>query len=113
MAGLQVSRVSVSAHHFGGRSTMTTAKPTPPEAALVAIDVAKMRNEVLIEVPGRPRRRRLTVLNNRAEHDRFLAELQGLGRPLVVGFEATGNYHRPLAWRLLQAGHDVRLISSM
>ena len=92
---------------------MTTMNPTPPQAALVAIDVAKMRNEVLIEVPGRVRRRRLTVLNSRAEHDRFLTELHSLGQPVVVGLEATGNYHRPLAWRLLQAGFDVRLISSM
>lgn len=34
---------------------MTTTDPTPPKAALAAIDVAKMRNEVLIEMPGRPR----------------------------------------------------------
>jgi len=27
--------------------------------------------------------------------------------------EATGNHHRPIAWRLPQAGFDVRLVSSM
>jgi transposase len=27
--------------------------------------------------------------------------------------EATGNYHRPIAWRLIEAGFDVRLASSM
>ena len=27
--------------------------------------------------------------------------------------KATGNYHRPIAWRLIQAGFDVRLVSSM
>lgn len=32
---------------------------------------------------------------------------------MTCGFEATGNYHRPIAWRLLQAGFDVRLISSL
>jgi transposase len=31
----------------------------------------------------------------------------------VAGFEATGNYHRPLAWRLLDAGVDARLILSV
>jgi hypothetical protein len=37
---------------------MTTTNPTPPEAALVAIDVAKMRNEILIEIPGHRRQSR-------------------------------------------------------
>lgn len=92
---------------------MTSPYPTPPDAALVAIDVAKMRNEVLIEVPGRARRRRLTVVNTRAEHDRFVVELQALAMPIVIALEATGNYHRPLAWRLLAAGFDVRLVSSV
>lgn len=54
---------------------MTRRKSTPPEAALVAIDVAKHRNEVLID-PGHGRRRRMTVLNTRADHDRFIATLR-------------------------------------
>ena len=40
---------------------MTLREPTPPEAVLVAIDVSKNRNDVLIEVPGRRRRRRLVI----------------------------------------------------
>jgi transposase len=91
---------------------MTTSEPTPADAALVAIDVAKSRNEVLIEVPGQRRRRRLTVPNTRADHDRLLEALRQLGRPVVIGLEATGNYHRALAWRLLAAGFEVRLVSS-
>lgn len=92
---------------------MTNHQLTPIAGVLVAIDVAKTRNEVLIEVPDNTRWRRLTVLNQRAEHDRLIALLTDLDRPTVCGFEATGNYHRPLAWRLLQAGFDVRLISSV
>ena len=92
---------------------MTQAETTPTGAALVAIDVAKLRNDVLIEVPAARRRRRLTVTNCRDEHDRLLAELHALGRPVLVGLEPTGHYHRPLAWRLVQAGFDVRLISSV
>ena len=91
---------------------MTRPQLTPPAGVLVAIDVAKARNEVLIEVPGL-RRRRLSVLNTRAEHDRLIAILSDLGQPVTCGFEATGNYHRPIAWRLLQAGFAVRLISSV
>lgn len=92
---------------------MTRPQLTPPTGVLVAIDVAKARNEVLIEVPGSGRRRRLNVLNTRAEHDRLIALLSDLGQPVTCGFEATGNYHRPIAWRLLQAGFAVRLISSV
>ena len=92
---------------------MTSNQPTPAAAALVAIDVAKLRNEVLIEVPDARRRRRMTVPNTRPEHDRLVLELRALARPVTVGFEPTGHYHRPLAWRLVQAGFDVRLVSSV
>ena len=92
---------------------MTDLRTTPAGAALVAIDVAKLRNEVLIEVPEAGRRRRLSVPNSRVEHDRLVAALQALGRPVVVGFEPTGHYHRPLAWRLAQAGFELRLVSSV
>ncbi len=92
---------------------MTSIQMPPPTAVLVAVDVAKLRNEVLIEVPGSKRRRRLTVANRRDEHDRLVTELQALGRSVLIGLEPTGHYHRPLAWRLLQAGFDVRLVSSV
>jgi transposase len=92
---------------------MTTHQLTPHAGVLVALDIAKTRNEVLLEIPGQRRRRRLTVLNTRAEHDRLIELLLGLGQPVTCGFEATGNYHRPIAWRLIQAGFEVRLISSL
>lgn len=92
---------------------MTLSEDMPDCAVLVAIDVAKHRNEVLIEMAGRTRRRRLTVLNTRAEHDRFVETLSAFEAPVVAGFEATGNYHRPLAHRLLSAGVELRLISSL
>jgi transposase len=92
---------------------MTSANIIPADAVLVAIDIAKVRNEVLIEDPSHKRRRRLQVLNNRAEHDRLIEVLQTYGRSVVCGFEATGNYHRPIAWRLAEAGFEVRLVSSL
>lgn len=92
---------------------MTRQELIPPDAVLVAIDVSKLRNDVLIEVPGKTRRRRLVVLNTRSEHDRFVDLLRGLGKPVIAGFEATGNYHRPLAFRLLEEGIALRLVSSV
>ncbi len=92
---------------------MTNTHSMPENAVLVAIDIAKARNDVLIEIPGHKRRRRLVVQNTRAEQDRFIDLLQSFDRPVVAGFEATGNYHRAVAWRLLDAGFETRLISSM
>lgn len=59
---------------------MTTSDSTPAAAVLVAIDIAKVRNEVLIEAPGHKRRRRLLVLNTRVEHDHLIEVLQAYGR---------------------------------
>ena len=62
---------------------------------------------------GHQRRRRLTILSTRADHDRLVETLTALRRPVVIGFEPTGNYHRSLAHRLIAAGFEARLISSM
>lgn len=98
---------------FRNKPAMTNLQPIPNDAVLVAIDVAKARNEVLIEAANHRRRRRLTLLNNRTEHDRFVAMLAGYSRPVICAFEATGNYHRPLAWLKVEAGFEARLVSSM
>src|SRR3954447_12079400 len=91
---------------------MTTRNPTPAPATLVAIDISKHRHEVLIQAPGR-QRRRLTILNSKADYDRLIEILTGYGGSVVIGFEATGDYHRGLAYRLLSAGFELRLISSV
>ena len=59
------------------------------------------------------RRRRLTVLNTRADHDRLVETLGDYAAHVVIRFEATGDYHRALAWRLGEAGFETRLISSV
>jgi transposase len=113
MAGQQVSKVKLSRQHFGGQPTMTKLSSTPADAVLIAIDMAKNRQEVLIERPEGGRRRRMTVLATKADYDRLAEQLAAIGRPIVIGFEATGNYHRTLAHRLLAAGFELRLISSV
>lgn len=79
---------------------MTDATIAQTGPVLVVIDVAKARHEVLIAVPGRQRRRRLTVLNQLEDFDRLIATLSDYDRPVRAAFEATGNYHRALAYRL-------------
>ena len=92
---------------------MTERNPTPAPATLVAIDIAKHRHEVLIEAPGHQRRRRLTILSNKAEHDRLVAALPAYASPVLIGFEATGDYHRgarlpPALGRLRAAAGLIR-----
>jgi hypothetical protein len=90
-----------------------TATDTIASTLLVAIDISKHRHEVLIGVPGKKRRRRLTILNTLEDFQRLSAPLASYDLPVRIGFEATGNYHRPLAHHLGQAGFDLKLISSV
>jgi len=92
---------------------MTDTTIAQAEPVLVAIDIAKARHEVLISVPGKKRRRRLTVLNQLEDFKRLIVTLSEYDRPVRAAFEATGNYHRALAYRLGNAGFDVKLVSSV
>ena len=77
---------------------MTNRNPIPDGTVLVAIDVAKNRNEVLIDLSGGKRRRSLVVLNTRDDHDRLIAlapkpagqREDVIGQPLLVR-QATGD----------------------
>lgn len=55
----------------------------------------------------------MTIMATTADNDRLVDELSSIRRPIVVGFEATGKYHRTMAHRLLSAGFELRLISSV
>jgi hypothetical protein len=67
---------------------MTVITITQNTPVLVAIDIAKARHEVLIAVPGKKRRRRLTVLNELADFTRLITALKDYGRPVRAAFEA-------------------------
>jgi len=92
---------------------MTDTNITQTAPVLVAIDISKARHEVLIAVPGKKRRRRLTVLNQLEDVNRLIATLSDYGCPVRVAFEATGNYHRALAYPLAAAGFEMKLVSSV
>lgn len=92
---------------------MTKRFSTPTGAVLVAIDMSKHHQEVLIERPEGGRRRRMIVMATKQDYERLTAELAAIGRPILVGFEEAGNYNRTLAYRLLTAGFELRLISSV
>ena len=80
---------------------------------LVAIDISKHRQEVLIGVPGKKRRRRLTIANIMDDFRRLSAALASYGLLSRIGFEATGNCHSPLAYHLGRAGFELNLVSSV
>ena len=92
---------------------MTKANATTGARLLVGIDISKSRHEVLIAVPGKARRRRMTVLNTADDYQRLIDALQGFGVPVVIGFEATGNDHRALMSALGGAGFELKLVSSV
>lgn len=79
----------------------------------MAIDISKARHEVLIAVPDKKRRRRLTVLNRLNEFTWLSNTLLDYDRPVCIAFEATGNYHRALAYHLGTAGFEIKLVSSV
>jgi len=92
---------------------MTVSSDTPERLTLVAIDIAKHYHDVLIEPPTPKRRSRLRLANSREEFERLAGYLRGLGSSVLIGFEATGNYHRPLAYFLHRQGFELRLIPTL
>ena len=91
---------------------MTSNSSTTSPVVRVAIDIAKLTHQVLLKLPS-GRRRSLRLANTKIEIDRFVAMLRDLGLPCEVAFEPTGDYHRPLAYRLGQAGFHLCLVSSI
>ena len=92
---------------------MAKVEHTSDARVLVGIDISKHRHEVLIAVPGKSRRRRLTITNSNDDFMRLIAILREYGMPVRIGFEATGNYHRVLMYHLGVAGFDLKLVSSV
>lgn len=91
---------------------MTQPYGNTGEKVLVAIDIAKKSNTVLIQFPDESRKK-FIVANKLSDYQKFTAYLKSLGYPCVIGLEATGNYHRPLAYYLQQEDFYLKLISSM
>ncbi len=89
---------------------MSDFQSTQSPAVLVAIDIAKLRHDVLVEIADSKRRRRLVLLNTAVEFRRFADYLHSHHLPVRVAFEATGNYHRPLAHFLIREGFHLELI---
>jgi transposase len=83
-----------------------------PGRNLVAIDVARYWNAVLVETAA-GKRHRFKMANTAADFGRLLDLLESLPGTCQIGLEPTGDYHGPIAHRLLARGHDVVSINSV
>jgi transposase len=92
---------------------MTKTHSTPGNATLVAVDIAKYHHDLLIEAPAPARRRHFRLANRREDYERLADYLRRLDAPAVIAFEATGNYHRSLAYFLHGQGFALRLIPTL
>lgn len=84
-----------------------TATDTNASTLLVAIDISKHRHEVLIGVPGKKRRRRMTILNTLDDFQRLSATLASYDLPVRIGFEGqTMGLAATITerWRIISAG---------
>ncbi len=89
---------------------ITIAQDAP---VLVAIGSAKARHKVFVSGPDKKRCRGLTVLIPPTDLNRLITTVREYGRPVRVALEATGHYHRALAYHLATAGFEVKLVSSV
>lgn len=78
----------------------------------LAIDVAKQWNAVLIETASGTRHR-FKMANPAQDFERLIQFIQSLGGRCRAALEPTGDYHRPIAHRLLMAGVDLVSVSSV
>jgi len=78
----------------------------------VAIDIARVYNQVLVEFPD-GRRRHFRMANTLGDFTKLAALLAGSGSTCRIAFEAAGDYHRPLAHFLRAQGFALCLVSSI
>ncbi len=86
--------------------------PISKSILYVAIDIAKIKNDVLVELPNGSRRK-MKVFNRHDDYEALVAFLHPWNSKCMIGLEATGNYHRTIAHYLLKEGFNARLISSV
>ena len=84
---------------------MTEIQSTRLAPVLVGIDIAKNRHEVLIEAPG-SKRRRVTMLNTRADFDRLTTLLREHDAHGAVVFPKQRRKPRTTQWG--QTSHRTR-----
>lgn len=91
---------------------MTDPISTTSDFVFVAIDVAKMKHDVLVKKPD-GKCKTLKISNNHSGFEELSTYLRSFNLPCRIAFEPTADYHRLIAWRLLSEGHELFLASSI
>lgn len=91
---------------------MATSSDVTPSRTWVAIDIAKHHHAVLIETPD-GKQQRFRMASSLADHQRLVDLLKATPPPVRIALEPTGDCHRTLAHRLVTAGFEVCLVSSI
>src|SRR5688572_6608904 len=78
---------------------MTATDSTARTRILVAIDIAKAKHEVLVELPT-GKRRKMIVRNQLSDFRQLAGYLKRLEGALEIALEPTADYHRNLAYFL-------------
>lgn len=81
------------------------------DVVLVAIDIAKARNDVLVQLPNGTKKK-FKIANKMKDFKEFIDYLSSFNKECFIALEATGNYHRPIAYHLQASGFKVYLVSS-
>jgi len=91
---------------------MTNSSSNTEGIVYVAIDIAKMKHDILIKKPD-GKCETFRIANTHADFEKLSNYLLDLNAPCRVAFEPTADYHRLIAWRLLSDGHELFLASSI
>ena len=91
---------------------MTATDSSARTRILVAIDIAKAKHEVLVELPT-GKRRKMIVRNQLSDFRQLAGYLKRLEGALEIALEPTADYHRNLAYFLKAQGFAVKLVSSI
>jgi len=91
---------------------MTKTTSNISDTVYVAIDVAKLKHDVLVKGPD-GKCKTFRVANSHTDFEKLSHFLKSFNMPCKIAFEPTADYHRVIAWRLLSDGHELFLASSV
>ena len=91
---------------------MTATDSIARPRILVAIDIAKAKHEVLVELPT-GKRKKMIVRNQLSDFRQLAGYLKRLDGAPEIALEPTADYHRNLAYFLKVQGFQVKLVSSI
>lgn len=91
---------------------MTVSEVKRRAQVLVAVDIAKLKHDILAELPDGTRKR-MIIKNQLVDFNRLADYLRSFDADVIVGIEPTADYHRNLAYFLKLQSFNVRFLSSI